>query len=96
MSARERLWSALAAVPVLGLAADAWAQGCAMCKASLPGAEDPLSQGFNYSIFMFLGVTYSLFGLVGGWIGFRYWRGRSPRTEPRVLPFEAARKEEVL
>lgn len=74
--------------------ADVWAQGCAMCKASLPGAEDPLSRGFNYSIFVFLGVTYSLIGLVGGWIGYRYWRAGAPRSEPRVLRFELARKEE--
>jgi hypothetical protein len=73
---------------------DVWAQGCAMCKASLPGAEDPLSRGFNYSIFVFLGVTYSLIGLVGGWIGYRYWRAGRPRSEPRVLRFELARKEE--
>ena len=81
---------------VLLRAADVWAQGCAMCKSSLPGVEDPLSQGFNRSIFMFLGVTYSLIVLGGGWIGFRYWRARMPRTEPRVFPFEVSQKEDGL
>jgi len=96
MSSRAILGSALVLAILLASAADGWAQGCAMCKASLPGAEDPLSQGFNYSIFMFLGVTYSLIGLVGGWIGMRYWRSRMPPSTPRVLPFEVGRKEEVL
>ena len=77
-------------------AADAFAQGCAMCASSLPGAEDPLAQGFNYSIFMFLGVTYGLIMAAGGWIAYMYWRaGAVARGESQVLAFEPARKEEA-
>lgn len=99
--ARLRPWTVRAvAVAVVALAlcvfdaAPALAQGCAMCKASLPGAEDPLSRGFNYSIYVFLAVTYGLIGGVGGWIGYRYWRASVPPTEPQLLRFDFARKEE--
>ncbi len=90
--------AATIAVVVLGLwvfdAGPVLAQGCAMCKASLPGAEDPLSRGFNYSIYVFLAVTYGLIGGVGGWIGYRYWRASGPPAEPQVLRFDFVRKEE--
>jgi hypothetical protein len=91
-----RNWRAvLLLAMVLSLAAgEVWAQGCAMCAASLPGAEDPLSTGFNYSIFIFLGVTYGLVIIGGGWIGYTYWRATTPRRSTRVLPFQPLRKEE--
>ena len=97
MSARAVRLAAIAlgsALPLL--ASQAWAQGCAMCAASLPGAEDPLSTGFNYSIFIFLGVTYSLIAVGGGWIGYTYWRASAQpkETTPRVLAFQSLRKEE--
>ena len=76
-------------------AADAFAQGCAMCASSLPGAEDPLAQGFNYSIFMFLGVTYGLIAVGGGWIGYMYWRAmRARQPASQVLAFHRMQKEE--
>lgn len=93
---RSRALSSLGAA-LLVAAADvgrAFAQGCAMCQASMPGAEDPLSQGFNYSMFVFLGVTYGLVGAVGGWIGYRYWRADTAGQAPRVLPFQPVRKED--
>lgn len=96
MRALAKLWSTVVALVLVAVTSEAWAQGCAMCKASLPGEEDPISQGFNNSIFMFLGVTYSLVVLGGGWIGFRYWRARTPRNEPGMFPFEAAQKEDGL
>ena len=80
---------------VLWRAADALAQGCAMCASSLPGAEDPLAQGFNYSIFMFLGVTYGLITVGGSWIGYMYWRAAQARRTPsQVLAFHRLQKEE--
>jgi hypothetical protein len=84
---------ASAAVLLVGMG-QAWAQGCAMCQASLPGAEDPLSHGFNYSIYMFLGVTYGLILAGGGFIGYTYWRASTPRPETRVLAFQSLTKEE--
>lgn len=97
MSRRVSRLGAFALAGALSLVAQhAWAQGCAMCAASLPGAEDPLSQGFNYSIFVFLGVTYGLIALGGGLIGYTYWRASAlPKgTTTRVLAFQALRKEE--
>ena len=85
---------AVGAVALFAGAADVWAQGCAMCQASLPGAEDPLAHGFNYSIYMFLGVTYSLFILGGGFIGFTYWRASAPSRSTSVLAFQTMTKEE--
>jgi hypothetical protein len=86
-------WKAAAATLALATG-DALAQGCAMCQASLPGADDPLARGFNYSIFVFLGATYGLVGLVGGWLAIKYWRAGARRRSSRVLPFQSLRKEE--
>lgn len=92
---RGRILSAMIAAVLLVVdVGRAIAQGCAMCQASLPGAEDPLAQGFNYSMFVFLGVTYGLVGVVGGWIGYRYWRADVQQRTPRVLPFQPVPKED--
>ena len=93
---RSAALAASAAALVLAGAGAALAQGCAMCASSLPGAEDPLSQGFNYSIFVFLGVTYSLIMLGGGSIAYMYWRAgaASRRRSGQILVLEAFRKEE--
>lgn len=95
LAPRFALVAAFAAALLIGVAGDVLAQGCAMCAASLPGAEDPLSTGFNYSIFIFLGVTYSLIMLGGGSLAYLYWRaGAASRQASQVYVLDPFRKEE--
>ena len=102
---RGMRWAALARIApvaatifaagiVLVGTAEVWAQGCAMCAASMPGADDPLSTGFGYTVYIFLGVTYGLFAVGGGSIAYLYWRAVAPRESSRILRFQAVGKEE--
>jgi hypothetical protein len=55
------------------LAGDAFAQGCAMCgTASSP--DDPITRAFNWSILFLIAMPYTLCGVVGGWLAYRYRR----------------------
>ena len=48
------------------------AQGCAMCRTALGSADDPLANGFFWSI-MFLGsAPFVVVGSVGGWLLYRH------------------------
>ena len=55
------------------LGGEAAAQGCAMCKTAIGGAEDPLARGINASIFFMMGVPFALFAAVGGWLVYMFW-----------------------
>lgn len=68
------LLSCVAAV-LLG-AGEAAAQGCAMCKTSLGGPGDPLSNGINASIFFMMSMPFVLFAVVGGWLTFMFRKHR--------------------
>lgn len=64
---------------VLGLAlvfsaGEALAQGCAMCRTSVGGAEDPLARGFYTSILFLMSAPYTVIATVGGWLAYRYWK----------------------
>jgi len=94
-AARVLAWLSVGAALVLVAETGALAQGCAMCAASMPGTDDPLSQGFAYNIYIFLGITYGLFCAAGGWIAYKYWRAsNAPPRATRVLAFQTMRKEE--
>jgi hypothetical protein len=72
--------SALAILLALLLAftGDALAQGCAMCgTATTP--DDPLARAFNWSILFLIAMPYTLCGLVGGWLAYRYRRSAAAR-----------------
>lgn len=53
----------------------ALAQGCAMCRTAL-GVDDPVTQGFNWSIVFLMVMPYTLFASVTAWV--LYTRRRSP------------------
>jgi hypothetical protein len=57
----------LLALGALGIPAEAFAQGCAMCKTSL-GTDDPLAQAMNISVLFLMAMPYVVVGTVGGWI----------------------------
>lgn len=66
--------AARAALLLAGAATQAWwppgavAQGCAMCKTALEGANDPLTQAFNTSVLFLMAMPYVVVGTIGGWI----------------------------
>lgn len=82
------LGSALVALAtVAALAGDVLAQGCAMCgTASAP--DDPVTRAFNWSILFLIAMPYTLCGVVGGWLAYRYRRAATARRgDVVVLPW---------
>ena len=71
------------------------AQGCAMCRSSLAGPEDPVTRAFNWSILLLITVPYVLFAAVGGWLFYSYWRARGVRPVAQILRFATQPKESV-
>jgi hypothetical protein len=70
-----RVAGALAVGVAIGsglMATEAWAQGCAMCRTALGSAEDPLAQGFFWSILAMMAGPYLVVGSIGGWLTYRY------------------------
>lgn len=65
------LFAALLIVPT-----ELLAQGCAMCKTAIGGAEDPLARGLNVSILFLVSMPFVLLGSVGGWFYYLYRRSR--------------------
>ncbi len=57
----------------------ALAQGCAMCRTAL-SVEDPVTQGFNYSILFLMAMPYVAFAGVAGWV----WRKHSSQLKATV------------
>lgn len=78
------VWMVLTVFPSEGLA-----QGCAMCKTALSGAEDPLAIGIFWSAILMMSMPFVLFASIGGWIFYRYRTADRPSHPPAaVLPFE--------
>ena len=76
---------------------EALAQGCAMCQTLLSGANEQVMQGMLRSAFFLMTMPFVVFGLIGGWIFYRYWKtNRSHRAEGTMQPFQvlSAPKEE--
>ena len=75
------------------------AQGCAMCKTALSGAEDPLAIGIFWSALLMMSMPFVLFASIGGWIFYQYRSADRPAHPPAaVLPFEigSIKKKEDL
>ncbi len=53
---------------LLALPEQVLAQGCAMCRTSLQGQDDPLVQALNTSVIFLMTMPYLIVGSVGGWI----------------------------
>jgi hypothetical protein len=88
------LLTALTLFPSEGLA-----QGCAMCKTALSGAEDPLAIGIFWSALLMMSMPFVLFASIGGWIFYQYRSADRPVHPPAaVLPFEigSIKKKEDL
>jgi hypothetical protein len=98
----RRLPTTLAALAAaLAPAAQAFAQGCAMCGSSF-GTDDPAAKAINYSILFLMAAPYTLCAAVGGWLWLRHRRASAPRRGavlrlpwPRRRPAPAGGPEEV-
>ena len=96
-----RLGGKLALFPAAGLvlmAGEALAQGCAMCQTLFPSANEQVAQGMLRSAFFLMSMPFVVFGSIGGWIAYRYWKTRPSRqsdhiVRPRV-PTEPVSKED--
>jgi len=77
MSTRARLAGAFGGL-LLALPDWVLAQGCAMCRTSLPGQNDPLVAAFNTSILFMMAMPYLIVGSVGGWIYLASRRRHTP------------------
>jgi len=85
---RTALIALLATALAVVLADCAIAQGCAMCKTAVGGPVDPLSNGINTSILFMMAMPFVLFGAVGGWLTFVFWRHRGKKLELELLHTE--------
>ncbi len=71
------LWAAVMAVPSAALA-------CAVCGDGPGTPGDPIARGFYWGVVFLMATPFTIFGAVGGWIAYQYWRagavcrGRSP------------------
>ena len=78
---------------------EGFAQGCAMCKTALSGADDPLAIGIFWSAILMMSMPFVLFASIGGWIFYQYRCADRPVGPPAaVLPFEigSIKKKEDL
>jgi hypothetical protein len=69
------LGAALLAAP-----GDVLAQGCAMCRTALGGADDPLARGFYWSVLFLMSAPYIVAGSLGAWLAYRVFVRRLPET----------------
>ena len=67
---------------IVGLPALAAAHGCAMCKSTLEGANDPLVGALNTSVIFMMAMPYAIVGTIGSWIYFASRRGSAADAPP--------------
>lgn len=90
-------WS-LAVTGLVLAAGEALAQGCAMCQTLFPSANEHVTQGMLRSAFFLMSMPFVVFGSIGGWIAYRYWKTRPPRQPDQSvsphIPTDSVSKEE--
>ena len=74
--------TAVVAAVIVGLPALAAAQGCAMCKSTLEGVNDPLVSAMNTSVIFMMAMPYAIVGTIGSWIYFASRRGSAAADPP--------------
>ncbi len=96
-----RLGGKLALFPAAGLVlmgGEALAQGCAMCQTLFPSANEQVAQGMLRSAFFLMSMPFVVFGSIGGWIAYRYWKTRPSRQSDHIVrphvPTEPVSKED--
>ena len=89
MSPRVHRWIPLAVALLALRAANALAQGCAMCASSFE-PNDPATKAFNASILFLLIAPYAIFFSALGCVVWLYRRGVAGRRAP-VVPLHSRR-----
>jgi hypothetical protein len=89
MSTRVHRWIPLAVALLAMRAANALAQGCAMCASSFE-PNDPATKAFNTSILFLMIAPYAIFFSAFGCIAWLYRRGAAGRRAP-VVPLHSRR-----
>ena len=89
MSTRLHRWIPLAVALLAMRAANALAQGCAMCASSFE-PNDPATKAFNASILFLLIAPYAIFFSALGCVVWLYRRGVAGRRAP-VVPLHSRR-----
>lgn len=96
-----RLGGKLALFPAAGvvlMGGEALAQGCAMCQTLFPSANEQVAQGMLRSAFFLMSMPFVVFGSIGGWIAYRYWKTRPSRQSDHIVrphvPTEPVSKED--
>jgi hypothetical protein len=89
MSTRVHRWIPLAVALLAMRAANALAQGCAMCASSFE-PNDPATKAFNASILFLLIAPYAIFFSALGCVLWLYRRGVAGRRAP-VVPLHSRR-----
>jgi len=67
MTLRHAALSALAAL-LVAMPEQVLAQGCAMCRTTLAGSDDPLVGAINASVIFLMSMPYLIVGSIGGWM----------------------------
>jgi hypothetical protein len=89
MPTRVHRWIPLAVALLALRAANALAQGCAMCASSFE-PNDPATKAFNASILFLMIAPYAIFFTALGCIVWLHRRGTASRRAP-VVPLHARR-----
>ena len=89
MATRVHRWIPLAVALLALRAANALAQGCAMCASSFE-PNDPATKAFNASILFLLIAPYAIFFSALGCVLWLYRRGVASRRAP-VVPLHSRR-----
>ena len=77
------------AVAAVMPAANALAQGCAMCGTAFT-PNDPVTRAFSWSVLFLIAMPYTVFGLAAGWL-FLAHRRRSGRRRAEVIALPRTR-----
>ncbi len=86
---RRRIFLAALAGGILvsgAIAPTVWAQGCALCKDAAGAGGDGVASGFNWSIFVLIGATYTVILSIGGWLVLKHVRAGARRQSAKVVP----------
>ena len=89
MATRVHRWIPLAGALLALRAANALAQGCAMCASSFE-PNDPATKAFNTSILFLMIAPYAIFFTAAGCVVWLYRRGVASRRAP-VVPLHSRR-----
>ena len=69
-----------------------------MCQTLLSGANEQVTQGMLRSAFFMMTMPFVVFGSIGGWIFYRYWKmNRSYRAQgtlPSLRGVSAPKEEQ--